>query len=183
MTGPETASKPVTSATPRWIKVLLAGSLAVNLAVIGGAIGLILDSDGPPPKPPGEGMASVGSFVRALEKPHRREFLGSIEKATGGKPPSKEEFKAKAMALISLIRAEPFDVDALSAKITEQSSRFETARMAGDAALLRIIDGMSPEERQAYADRLEERLNRGPGKPSKMEGPGGDRDKPGKTHH
>ncbi|NVO29026.1 periplasmic heavy metal sensor [Donghicola sp. C2-DW-16] len=146
------------SGTPRWIKALLAGSLALNFAVIAGAIGMVATFDGPPP--PDGGMPGVGGFVRSLNEEHRREF-GDAMRGAFDKRPSRETFMADAQQMITLIRAEPFDSAAFQSHIETVSQRFEDGRRAGDAALIRIIGGMSSAERQDYADRLEKRLSKG----------------------
>lgn len=152
--------KPVKStvATPRWIKALLAGSLALNFAVIAGAIGVAVTFDGPPP--PKDGMFGISGYVRALEDGHRKEFGRSVREAMP-QLPSREVFKAQAQAALDLIRAEPFDPDALDAHLTAMAQRFEMGRQTGDRVFVEIIQRMTPEERAAYADRLEKRIDKG----------------------
>lgn len=152
---------PNASGTPRWIKALLAGSLALNFAVIAGAIGMAVTFDGPPP--PDGGMPGVGGYIRSLDDHHRREF-GDAMRGAFEKRPSRETFMAEGREMIALIRAEPFDPAALKSHIEQVSARFEAGRRAGDDALIQIVAGMSQAERQKYADRLEKRLSKGFGK-------------------
>lgn len=148
------------TAAPRWIKVLLAGSLALNFAVIAGAVGLVLSDDGPPPPRPDGGFVGISGYVRALDEDHRKEFGTKVRDAFP-QPPSKERFMSQAQDMLALIRAEPFDPAALQAQLSAMAERFEVGRKAGDSELIRIINEMTPEERTAYADRLEKRMQKG----------------------
>lgn len=158
MSDTDKPAKP-TGATPRWIKALLAGSLALNFAVIAGAIGVAVTFDGP--RPPKDGnFFGISGYVRALEDGKRKEFGRTVREAMPH-PPSRESFRAQAQATLDLIRAEPFDAAALDAHLTGLAQRFETGRKTGDRVFVQIIEQMTAEERAAYADRLEKRIDKG----------------------
>ncbi|MCI5039371.1 MAG: periplasmic heavy metal sensor [Donghicola eburneus] len=153
--------KPAKSAasTPRWIKALLAGSLALNFAVIAGAIGMAVTFDGPPPPKYG-GMFGISGYVRALQEDKRKEFGRTVRDALPQRP-SRESFMAQAQATLDLIRAEPFDAAALDAQLSAMAERFEVGRKTGDRVFVQIVEQMTPAERADYADRLEKRIEKG----------------------
>lgn len=159
MADTEKSAKP-SGSTPRWIKALLAGSLALNFAVIAGAIGVAVTFDGPPPPPKDGGMFGISGYVRALEDGPRKEFGRAVREAMP-QPPSRESFRAQAQATLDLIRAEPFDAAALDAQLNTMAQRFEVGRKTGDRVFVQIIEEMSPAERAAYAERLEKRIEKG----------------------
>ena len=140
--------------TATWIKVLLAVSLALNLAVAGLAVGAWMRG-GP------KGMPrdlSFGPFSEALStddrRAMRRELMVRAPEFRAGRDAAQAEFAT----LVEALRAQPLDPGALDAALaaieTRNADRLEMGRSLIEARLIEMSDA----ERQAFADRLEAKL-------------------------
>lgn len=157
---------PVRTGMKRWLKVVLFASLALNLAVIGLVIGAVLHG---PPGPDGRDRARAPSgmafpYTRAFSDEAqgqlRRDYIERmrVQRAEqGGREPTYPE-------VLALLRADPFDRAAFEAVLLRQFTRVEVSQAVGREVLLDRIATMSAADRSAYADRLEESLNRRRGK-------------------
>lgn len=151
--------------SPRWIRLVLIASIALNLLVLGIVGGAILSPDGPRAQraEANERIASV-PFLRALDSKERRDLIRSIRnqpapmRATDGGPRQATE------AILVLIRSDPFDATALSEALESQRRMGQERQLRGERALIQTLSEMSPEERGAYADRLEEAIAKRPSK-------------------
>ncbi len=139
----------------RWIKIALALSVALNLAVAGLALGALL-KDGPHRGMPRD--LSLGPFTDAFSPEDRR----ALREAFRDRMPAFRETRAAAraefQALAEALRADPVDPEALGAALraiqARNADRLELGRELIEARLM----AMTPEERRAYADRLERGL-------------------------
>ena len=162
MTAP--APKP---RAPGWMKLLLALSLAVNLAVAGlvGGIALRRAADSPGAAPWRAGAdAAVGlrHALAALPEDDRRALrvewrTRMRDVAVDGSAPR----PADAESVLALLRADDLDTEALRAALEAPQARARIAGQEATALVVKRIAAMAPAERAAYADRLEERLDRG----------------------
>ena len=141
------------SRVPLWLRITLALSLAANLAVVGLIAGAALSRGGPPfgAGPPGAGPFAL---VRALPLDERRALIRDLREGRGR--PDRAERRQRINALIDLIRAEPFDRDAVQAMLSDQRDRaaVETGRV--EDAVLDRLSAMDPAARAAFAERLAE---------------------------
>lgn len=144
----------------RGIRIALAISVALNLAVAGLAVGAWLKEG-----PPRDRMArdlSFGPFSEALSQEDRR----ALRKAFLDRAPGFREARAAAReefaALLAALRTSPFDPAALEAALeaveTRMASRLDLGRDLIAARLMQMSDA----ERSAFADRLEKGLRRRP---------------------
>jgi uncharacterized membrane protein len=166
MTEPEPASgTPATGRTvgpaPRWMRVLLVISLALNLLVAGLVVGAGVGGAGPGraplPRDPGSALlmrAMPDNHRRAFETAYRRELR---ETWRGG---GRGAMRADMDAALAALRTEDFDQGALAAAVSAQRTRMSSRVEAGDRVFLRTVSAMSPAERRAYADRIEETIAR-----------------------
>lgn len=152
----EPATRPSTAA---WVKVVLALSLAVNLAVIGIIAGAVA-KDGPRER----GMPrdlSFGPFSEALSREDRRAlrlaFLDRAPEFRAGRKDAKAEFSA----VIAALRADPFDPAALQLALATIEKRNADRLALGKTLIEDRIIQLSDAERLAFADRLETALTRG----------------------
>lgn len=150
------AGVPVTApAGPRWIKIALAVSVALNLAVAGLAAGAWL-REGPRHGMPRD--MSFGPFTEALSETDRSELRRAFGDRASEFREARQQMRADREALLATLRAEPFDPaavkDALAAITRRASDRLEFGR---DLIAGRIL-AMTDTERQAFADRLERGL-------------------------
>jgi uncharacterized membrane protein len=157
MTDPVT-SAPKPAPTSRGVKIALAVSVALNLAVAGLAAGAWL-RDGPRGGMPRD--MSFGPFSEALDDADRKSIRRSLLERVGEFREQRQAAKAEFETLLVTLRAEPFDPaamkSALAAIEARNSQRLELGRTLIETRLIE----MSPEARRAFADRLEKGLRRG----------------------
>lgn len=147
------------------IRIALAVSLALNLLIIGALGGAYVAEDDDDnivaqhPPPPGA-VGAFGVFSRAM-LPEDRRAIGDALRARG------DEFRAgrraerrEVIAVIDALRGRPFDAATLTSVFESQKARAAERVSMGQKALIDRISAMSEAERQEYADRLEEVVNR-----------------------
>lgn len=135
-----------------WLKLLLFVSLAFNLLIVGGAIGMLAFSSGRGPDgPPRVRDHTLFPLVAMLPREDRAE-LGH---AMG--PPDKErgDWRRDRSELIERLRSEPFDAQgfALQLSARREARNADAARL--EDSLSRHIASMTSGERAAYADRID----------------------------
>ncbi len=146
--------KPNTSSKgPRWVRILLVMSLALNLAVIGTLAGTayrVKDrwATGKPPPPP---SLSV-TLYRALDRETRHRLFQS---AAGGHPNIRALREADRQALFATLQADPFEVDAVARVLDEQVQRQYQFREKLRQSWLDQVAGMSDDERAKLLERLQ----------------------------
>ena len=151
-----TDTRAPTTRTSRWVKIALALSVALNLAVIGVIAGATLRASGD------EGSSrrgvrdvNFGPFTEALTREQRRNMLGRL----GGKGSELREMRAQMRGdlddVVATLRAEPFDPAAVEAAFARQGARLSARADAGRGALVGLILEMSKTDRAAFVERLE----------------------------
>mgnify|MGYP001767271267 CR=1 FL=1 len=152
MTEP-TATPPAPLRPGRGLKIALALSVALNLAVAGLVVGAWASGHGP--RHGGPRDLSFGPFSAALSPQDRRALRQAFLDRTPDLRSSREAARAEFQTLLSALRARPFDPAALSTALaaieTRNASRLELGRSLLEARLA----GMDEAERLAFADRLE----------------------------
>ena len=146
----------------RGLKLLLAVSLALNLAVAGTVAGMALrvhDPDRPPPAAVRD--LNFGPFTEALTRDQRRAMLRGFAEQGPGLREMRTQMRADFDAVLTALRATPFDAAAFRAAVESQNSRVTARAEAGRDALVGLVLQMSDPERAAFLDRLEQALERG----------------------
>lgn len=138
---------------PRWMRLLLAASLALNLLVAGIVAGGLLHRDGPGGRMRPADLA-LGPVARALDEGDRRAILGALREGGGLRPLDRDPREAGLRAIAEAVRAEPFDAARLRGALDAQAGRIEAAQRAVREALVERVAAMGPEGRAAFADRL-----------------------------
>lgn len=144
----------------RKLKIALAVSLALNLAVVGVVGGAMM-----------KGVAGrhgdmvrdldFGPFTQAFDAEDRAALRrGFLERAPELRA-ARKEMRADFAAVLTALRADPFDAAALSAALVGQSARAAKNLAIGQALVAERIAQMTPAARIAFADRLEAGLTRG----------------------
>lgn len=139
-----------------WLRIVFGLSLALNLLVLGVAVGAALRFGGPDGArrpPPVVGAA----LYRELPRDDRRAFRQAMEKSPQARGPGRKEVAGQIAALL---RASPFDISALQALLDDQAAQRGQWQKAASQALIAQLARMDPQERAAYADRVEEALSR-----------------------
>ena len=146
MSDPQTPTPPPVPAVPatsRGVKIALALSVALNLAVAGLAVGAWL-GDGRHHGMPRD--MSFGPFSAALDDTDREQRAAA---------------RAEFETLLATLRADPFDAAALKAALAALEARNAERLDLGRSLIETRLVEMTPEERAAFADRLEKHLRRG----------------------
>lgn len=156
-------SQPQTSKTPRWMKIVLGLSLALNLAIVGLAIGAVLRFGGPDrPRLP---SSYAVPYVRALPDEVRKDIFATIRTAQSDEAvPDRRMMRRYYAEMLEVLRAETLDRDAVWAVLERQTQGMLSVQKIGREAWLGHVAAMTTQERQAYADRIEEHINRRRGK-------------------
>ena len=142
---------------PRWVKIVLGLSLAVNLAIAGLVAGAVLRG-----KPMGEGRSGMGyaaPYVIALPKEDRRAVFGAIR--SDAALPKRDARRAQYARMTEALRADPFDRARVQAILSEQGQAVARIQDAAQTAWLATVAEMSLPERIAYVEKVEKVLRRG----------------------
>lgn len=158
MTG-EQESKSSTGLRP-WLKVVFVASLALNLAVLGALGGAMVMRDKWHPHHPSRLDMVGGPLTRALNDEDRRAIGRQMRKAYRDGHSTRERQRGHFKLLITELKAEPFDPDAVSAQMSKQRAAFKDRLELGQTILLERLVQMSHGERVAFADRLQEGVSR-----------------------
>ncbi len=157
----ETQPKPRSG---RGLKIVLALSLAVNLAVAGLIGGAVLGgrngSDDEGRGAPALRTLGLGPFAVALSREDRAELRGRVE-AQGA--PLREERRAIGNAMREIqaaLLADPFDRAAAEAAFARSRERVVGLQEVGHTALLDQIETMSVTERADLAEGLNRVMRR-----------------------
>lgn len=147
-------------ASGRGIRIALAVSLALNLAVAGIVGGSLLGGKGRPGNPMVRDIG-FGPFTAALS-PEDRATLG---RAFRDEAPDMRNMRADMRQIVQALRATPFDEAALREAMAGMVVRGRTRLELGQRLLFDRLVAMTPEERDAFADRLQQVMERGRDKP------------------
>lgn len=158
---PPVGAEPVKPSAPRWMKVALAVSLAVNLAVAGLVAGAVL-KDGPPHRAAAGQDFGFGPFTDALSKADRAALRQGFLSAAPEFRDQRRQARAEFDGVLAALRAVPFDAPGLRALLDAQHARAMSRFEIGRTLIYDRITAMTPEDRAAFADRLEQGLKRGP---------------------
>ena len=148
-----------------WWRVVLVLSLALNLLIFGLVAGAAFRfKDGPPPRDLAARDVGYGAFIAAFDHDERRALGKAYRAQMPDRKQMRETLARDRAALLGALRAEPFDPAAFEAVLTKRQSDLMATQGKGQKLLMDQIRSMDTSARQAYADRLEEVLKRGPRK-------------------
>lgn len=149
------------AAPNRGLKIALAVSVAINLA-IAGLVGVIAWHGGPGGR--GDGMVrdfGFGPFNDALLPEDRLALRQSVVGKIGDIRAARQQMQADGTAILSALRSDPFDPQTLSVALETQGLHTGERLKFGSDVIRAFILAMSPEARASFADRLERRMRRG----------------------
>jgi uncharacterized membrane protein len=154
---------PPTTRPRRLFKVVLVLSLALNLLFVGLIAGAAWRHGGDGfhrGHAGGDWRGFAAPYVRALPREDRRALFKDLR---GMHPrPDQAARRAPYDLMLTALRADPFDADRVAAILTEQQSRAVDMHGTARDSWLAAVAAMSGPDRAAYADRLEEIIERGP---------------------
>ncbi len=141
----------------RRFRILLGVSLALNLLVIGAAVGAIAkgpSSRGGPPALREVSAPYVGAFERDQKRSMRREMRAQLPERRVARAANKADY----IAFLEVVRADTFDAQRASEIMETQFERAGQFQKVGRELSIKRLSEMSDSERKAYADRFEEQL-------------------------
>lgn len=141
--------------TGRSVKIALAISLAVNVAVVGVIGGAVLGSGGSRDSgAPALRALGLAPFARALSRQDRAELRTRIE-GTGVELRENRREIGRALRVVDeALRAEPFDRAAVEEAFARSRGMVVLLQETGHTALLDQIETMNAAERRELADQL-----------------------------
>ncbi|MGO4915804.1 periplasmic heavy metal sensor [Pseudogemmobacter sp. W21_MBD1_M6] len=162
-TKPAAPKTPPLPKTPRWVKVALVASLAVNLAVAGVVGGAVL-RHGPDRGDRADYARNpaFGGYARALSREDRRAILTEMRGRSPDRAALRDDRIKTFGKVIAALTAEPFDAAEVKALLAAQLDMTARAQTLGQDLLMSRITAMTPSERAAFAARLQQALDRGP---------------------
>ncbi|MEM9583404.1 MAG: periplasmic heavy metal sensor [Pseudomonadota bacterium] len=154
----ETTPKP----TPRWMRLLLVLSLGANLLVIGAFLGAKLSGGAPSGKAErGAHQMSLGPYGRALSKEDRAALRAAFSDRRPWFKQSRQQMREIGRELVAAMRMTPFDLAVVEQLLSKQSEMQSAFQAEGRGLLLERIEAMTPDQRAAFAEKLEKGLNKG----------------------
>ncbi len=150
------------SGSGRRIRLALAVSVALNLAVAGLIGGLWLH-DGP------EGHGDIvrelgfGPFDEALRPEDRDVLKAKVRDHQAELKTARRNMQADAAAILAALRTDPFQPLALDAALKGQEQHLADRLKFGNSLIQDFLVALPQADRLEFADRLENHLRRGPG--------------------
>ena len=161
MTDPNQPTVPTGGTPNRGLKIALAVSVALNLAVAGLVGGIALHGG---PGQRGNMMVrdmGFGPFDDALLPEDRDSLRASIQARFGDIRAARQLMQADGLAVLSALKAEPFVPATLGQVLDAQADHLGERLEFGSAMIRDYLLALPSEARLAFADRLEQRMRRG----------------------
>lgn len=159
-----TGTDPRATETPRtrtWVRVALVASLALNLLILGIVGGAMLGHRDRPPHA-ALGPGDHGPYGRALAEADREALRAAIRAEAPRIRETRRAVRQGFRDLLAALRAAPYDHGQVVAVMEAQQARVHEQAALMRGLMLDRVAAMSPEERAAFADRLERVIRRGP---------------------
>lgn len=146
----------------RGVRIALALSLAVNLAVVGVIGGAVLRRGGDrgDDGPPALHALGLGPFAFALPREGRDELRGRMGEVDARLRDERRAIGTALRAVQQALLAEPFDRAAADAALQASRQSAAALQTVGHEALLDQFETMTRAERAEVADRLDRVLHR-----------------------
>ena len=154
--------KPARARSPVWVRILLTGSLALNLLIIGVVAGTLANRGGSERDgSPRLRDAGLGPVAAILSSDQRESLRGQLRQHAGDLRKNRELMREDVLKILAALRAEVFDAAAFAQTLEAQRSTMSGRIEIGHRALLEATTSATPEQRADMADRLEKALRRG----------------------
>ncbi len=145
---------------PRWMKIALVVSLAMNLAVIGLVAGAAVNFR----KEGGPQMSRIDGpnpFLRAMTPEDARTMRRLLRPDASQLGASRENGRAAMQAILAQLRAETFSEAALRVAFAQIAAANSARADLGQEAIVTYLLSLDAAERAKFADRLEQSVKRG----------------------
>lgn len=137
--------------TKTWVKIVLAISLALNLAVVG-MLGGAAFRDHPIRPDKGE---NVSILARAMPLKFQARLRGEIRERRDGMQAERDAMRALRINLIAALQAEPFDITAVAAVFADQHNLLSGFVSSGHEQVIAQIATMDAQDRARYVENLQ----------------------------
>jgi uncharacterized membrane protein len=135
--------------TPRWVLVLLIGSLALNLVVLGLVAGAVWRFRSPPPWA-GAVTPNLLGYAGTLPHDRRRVLWDATADERRQVRPFRREVRLAREETLRMLVAEPFDKQRFVGAQMRQAEAENRARAAVQTLYAEIAAHMTPAERKAF---------------------------------
>ncbi|MGB0658573.1 MAG: periplasmic heavy metal sensor [Mangrovicoccus sp.] len=149
---------------PLWGKLVLGASLAFNLLILGIVGGFLWMASGHGDRPPPRPFGGAVPYFRYLDIPDQRALAKNFREDASEFGLSRGSEREHREALIAILRADPFDPEALAALLSERHDAFSKLGERGQLRFSNYVADMSSAERLAVAQRIERWKDRPPRK-------------------
>lgn len=139
-----------------WVRVVFVLSLTLNLLVAGVVAGGWIAHDRRAAHP-GTAEVSFGAFTSALSEADREALRRAARDERQPLRALREAGRTDLGRFVAALRTDPWDEAGVRAAFAAQRARGAERVEFGERLLLERIAAMTPEERRAFADRLERR--------------------------
>lgn len=147
------------SGASRGTRIVLAVSLAANLAVGGFVLGRILDGDGPGHRGMGRDLA-FGPLTEALNPEDRQTIARMLFQNAPKMRDARSAMREDLELILAALLAEPFESSALDAAFAAQNLRMNESMGLAQRAIRDFMVQMPSQDRIAFALRLQNSLSR-----------------------
>ena len=138
---------------PRWMKILLVLSLAVNIGIAGVFAGVALRAT-PPARTVTATPEGIAIIARALPVKYQRQLRQALRDNRTALQPDRQEIARLRDRLVDALRAEPFDIAAVEAVFADQRLLLDGILAAGHTEILKQIETMPPQDRRKFIRNL-----------------------------
>lgn len=150
---PGTVTSTKAKGCPGWMKALLVVSLVANIAIAGLFIG-----HGMKDKPGGGANRQINWIIELVPENKREAVEDRYAKRREDMRKTRADRARHMRSIIAAIRAEPFSPEELSRHMRLRREAGDARRTIVHTELIAVLVEFSPDERQHFADRIEERV-------------------------
>ncbi|WP_424941751.1 periplasmic heavy metal sensor [Aliiroseovarius crassostreae] len=149
----------------KWVKLVFALSLTLNLLVVGMVVGAKVaggHDHGFNPRGPDGGMIrdlGFGPLASALPRKDRRAIGKAFRAERGSFTDHRAAIRRDFVAMMTVLQTEPFDAGALQDLMQAQKARISETGDTLQQLVIERISLMTPEERKEFAEKVAERVH------------------------
>lgn len=144
-----------------WLKAALIASVTLNVLAAGVAVGGWIGHERVDPRQAGFD-AQLGPLGGAFTREDRAAMRRDAGRAGANLGAMRSNLRADLDALVAAVDADPWNPDAVRDLLSKMRATGERRAVLGEQVMLQRLSAMTPAERKQYAERLRERLSRGP---------------------
>ncbi len=136
-------------------RIVLILSLGLNLAVFGIVAGVAINHSMHPPRAAVRDLG-FGPFTEALTPADRHALYLDFRASFKDFDSQRQQMRADMDGLVASLHSDPFDVAGFQAVMARMKTRTDERLAVGQKLLIDHIQAMTPADRSAFADRLQD---------------------------